>query len=41
MGGVVEWVGGGPYICLRPIFIILAIECDSFEQKLIDLTTKL
>ena len=33
MGGVAEWVGEGPYLRLRPIFVILAVKCDSFQQK--------
>ena len=24
---------GVPYLCLRPIFVILALKCDSFEQQ--------
>ena len=33
MGGVIECVGWGSHPCLRPIFVIFAIKCDSFEQK--------
>ena len=26
------WGRGSPHLCLRPIFVILAVNCDSFEQ---------
>ena len=39
MGGLVEWAGWGPHLCQRPIFVIFAVKCDSFEQKQIDRNT--